>query len=220
MTLLNTPQIPDDRREFAELLVWVYCVEMNSGGVNIEKKIRRENRQKMILDMIAGAGVLTIAVLAPNALKGVGMLQKMFKRPRDPESTYRAFQRLKEKGYLQIKTIKGRTRIEITHKGRVHLAHLGGATAPKQKRWDGYWRMVAYDISEKRKTQRLLLQEALQNTGFYRLQNSVWVYPHACNELVVMLKTEFQLGKEVLYMVVKHLEGSKKLAEHFKIEKT
>jgi len=185
----------------------------------IEQKIKRANRQKAILEAISGVGVLSMAVFTPGALRGVAMLKRFMKNRNDPHNTYRTFQRLIEKGYISLQRGPKRTLVTLTEKGRTHLLHLGNLAARRPDRWDGYWRVVIYDIEEKKKYKRHLLQETLRNTGFYRLQDSVWVYPYPCDELVMLLKAEYQLGKEVLYMAVKHLENDGNLRKFFGVKK-
>ena len=51
--------------------------------------------------------------------------------------------------------------------------------------------------------------------GFVRLQDSVWVYPYDCEDLIVLLKADFKIGKDVLYMIVDEMEGDTHLRKEF-----
>lgn len=48
----------------------------------------------------------------------------------------------------------------------------------QRKRWDGVWRLVVFDIPEKRKTSRDMLRMKLKSLGFGMWQKSVYVTPH------------------------------------------
>lgn len=50
------------------------------------------------------------------------------------------------------------------------------------KKWDGIWRMVIFDIPEKRRQARNLLRRSLKNWGFTPWQQSVWVTKKNCTE--------------------------------------
>ena len=133
-----------------------------------------------------------------------------------------ALTRLSEKGLLtRIKTEKGNT-ISLTQKGE-HLARLlaqkNALHIRKPKRWDGKWRIVIFDLWERRRGARDHLRTMLQKNGFVKIQNSVWVYPYDCEELFVFLRTEFHLGKGMLYIVADEIEYDQKLQQHFGVHK-
>ena len=88
-------------------------------------------------------------------------------------------------------------------------------TAPK--RWDGKWRIVIFDIYEYRKGVRDKLRRTIAHLGFFRLQDSVWVYPYDCEDLVVLLKADFKIGKDILYIIAQKIENDTRLKKYFKI---
>ena len=55
--------------------------------------------------------------------------------------------------------------------------------------------------------------------GFVRLQDSVWVYPYDCEDLIVLLKADFKIGKDVLYMIVDELQGDWERRKEFGLAK-
>ena len=55
----------------------------------------------------------------------------------------------------------------------------------------------------------------MQETGFVRLQDSVWVFPYDCEDFVSLVKAELKIGSAILYMVVEHIENDKHLRAHF-----
>jgi len=108
----------------------------------------------------------------------------------------------------------GQEGVSLTPKGdRYVQRELIRSTAPKH--WDKKWRIVIFDIPEKRKAKRHILRDSLIKIGFIKLQQSVWIYPYDCEELVVLLKADFQLGKEALYLIVDTLENDSSLKMHF-----
>ena len=54
----------------------------------------------------------------------------------------------------------------------------------EEEKWDGKWRLVIWDIPEKRRKTRDLLRYQLKQLGFKRFQNSVWVSQKNCTELL------------------------------------
>ncbi len=83
--------------------------------------------------------------------------------------------------------------------------------------WDGLWRVVAFDIKEVRRGDRDLFRRELRNLDFYLLQQSVWVTPYPCEELIHLLKAEFGLQKQIVYMIVQVIEDDQELRKHFRL---
>ena len=48
------------------------------------------------------------------------------------------------------------------------------------EKWDGKWRLIIWDIPEKKKKVRDMLRFKLKYLGFTKLQNSVWVSKKNC----------------------------------------
>ncbi len=181
-------------------------------------RIRREgvDWKKIILDTLAVGGAMTLAVMAPNALRILPMLglsEKKFK----PSYVYRKVRELEQKGLVKFETKNGYKYANLTDKGEKLLeryrAHA--ADAASRKKWDGKWRVVIFDIKEYRRSDRDNLRYELYNFGFQKLQNSVWVSPYPCEEFILLLKADLKIGKSVLYMTVENMEGDAALKERF-----
>ena len=88
----------------------------------------------------------------------------------------------------------------------------------KQKRWDRKWRLIIYDIAERGKGKiRRQIFELFKIAGFYRLQNSIWVYPYDCEDVIGLLKTDFGVGKEILYIIADEIENDRYLRQYFEL---
>lgn len=172
---------------------------------------------KIVLVAIAAAGVLSMAVLAPNTLQILG---PFFKNKRYNPKYYvnKVIFQLENKGLIEFqKNKKGKKFIRLTEKGKQRLLkyQLQELTIPKPANWDRKWRVIIFDISEKKKHLRNILRKELINLGFIRLQDSVWVFPYECEEVIIMLKAHFCFGREVLYMTVDKIENDKWLKKDF-----
>ena len=87
----------------------------------------------------------------------------------------------------------------------------------KPKKWDNKWRMIIFDIPEKKKKIRARIWSLFRQAGFYRLQDSVWVYPYDCENIIGLLKTDFGVGKDILYVVADEIENDKYLRSHYNL---
>jgi len=183
----------------------------------LENKSRRRTRkgeiQKAILKTISAVGFLSIAVVAPNALKALTSFG-IITSSRTGEVIIRSRKRLVQSGLLEY-TPHGLLR--LTEKGKVKLRQLelSDYALRKPKRWDKKWRVLIFDIKEERRLTRAKIRHALSTMGFVRLQHSVWVYPYDCEDTITLLKADFKLGKDLLYLIVDTIENDKKLKQTF-----
>ena len=187
----------------------------------VETKARKKRRigyiQLGILSAIAIAGVALIAATAPNLPSGLAKLPSI-KRAQKRYQYRTAFGRLIAEGYITFEIRDGKKYARLTEAGKKTLAFEQAKINlknPKKRRWNGRWRVIIFDIPERRRRIRDQLRHIMQDTGFVRLQDSVWVYPYDCEDFMTLLKAELKIGAAVLYMVVEEIENDKHLRTHF-----
>ena len=178
------------------------------------RKTKRKNVRSLILGTIGIAGMLGVALVAPNVLGAMDRLGLMPSR-RQREIINRARDRLISQGLLRRED--GFLRLTPQGKTVIRSLEIREFQITQPKRWDGKWRVLIFDIPEYRKSLRDKIRRTLEAVGFVRLQDSVWVYPHDCEDLMALLKADFKIGKDMLYMVVEELEGDRHLKGHFGI---
>lgn len=180
----------------------------------IRAKIRRTKINKAIIASLASVGGLTIAVLAPNVLGALGKIT-----PQLRQGVKRSFSKLIQHGYVVLNQTSTGKRARLTQKGQKYAALLGeGKLKPKiPKYWDKKWRLLVFDIPEQRRKQRDQIRATLIDLGFYRLQDSVWVYPYDCEDLITLFKVDLKIGKNLLYIVADAIEYDLPVRSHFRL---
>jgi len=155
------------------------------------KKMRTEKRgaylpmRNLILRTLALGGVMSVALVAP---KTAMLLKHLDRGAAQRKNLYRrisqAITNLERAGMAQTSGERGKRRVTLTEKGRAALAMIYASEyrIPEPVFWDGKWRVVMFDIREKRRVVRSRLRALLSGAGFVRLQDSVWVHPYPCDE--------------------------------------
>ncbi len=87
----------------------------------------------------------------------------------------------------------------------------------KKEKWDGKWRMVAFDIPEKYKRGRNALRQKLKKIGFCQLQQSVFATPYRCEKEMKELIEYFEMEKYVRIALVEWLDNEKDFKKNFKL---
>ena len=188
---------------------------------DLERSARKERRlgafQKAMLYAVLGGVIIAIGAI-PDFSKIIKYYASAKKGARFNYQAKTALGRLSKLGLVTFEERDERHYARITERGKNILqletqkvAHM------KKKKWDRRWRVVIFDIPEKRRSVRVSLRRFMEEYGFVRLQNSVWIYPYDCEDLVALAKANLRIGADVLYMIVEKLEHDKHLREHFKL---
>ena len=183
------------------------------------KKLRRRKYlQNAASVTVALAGTLLVAAVAPNIMR---LLRYTGAMNRLRYKTKSALTRLIQKGDLEIIERYGKKYVRLTERGRrtLELEQEKTRLASGKKGWDGRYRLVMFDVPEKRKVIRERLRFEMREVGFLRVQDSAWVYPYDCEEFIALLKADLHIGKEVLYAVIEQIEYDRWIREHFKLPK-
>jgi DNA-binding transcriptional regulator PaaX len=180
------------------------------------KRTKRNQLRKIILETVKAAGFISMALVIPNVL-GAMYKMGMIASPRQKDVVNSASKRLVSAGLLEWCDSK----LRLTRKGEQTLRALTLSEYSQRlvRKWDEKWRVLIFDIPESRKGLRLKIRRTLHAIGFVRLQDSVWVYPYDCEDLIALLKADFHVGDDMLYMIVDMIERDSKLRSHFWIEK-
>ena len=110
--------------------------------------------------------------------------------------------------YSMTLTEKGRLRILTYHFEKMRI---------KGEKWDGKWRMVAFDIPEKLKSGRNALRNKIKELGFYEFQKSVWIYPYKCKDEIDFIIEHFGLRKYVRFGILESIDNEFHLKKIFKL---
>jgi DNA-binding transcriptional regulator PaaX len=180
-----------------------------------KKNQKRANLQKIVLQSIAAAGIISVALVAPNVIGAMGKLGILPKK-RQNEYISSSASKLTKRGLVKFEN----GYYQLTKEGKKILRYweLSDYKFKKPRRWDKNWRIIIYDVSEKKVKTRRKLSKLFKEIGFYRLQDSVWVYPYDCEDIIGLLKTDYGVGKEILYVIAKEIENDKYLREYFSLK--
>lgn len=205
-------------------------------GKNAGKKERTEKKSiikklpygliaRVVLGAVGAVGILSIALVAPNIFQAVYILKKrhgnggLHRRYQSLAYARKAVQRLVDKKMLVVFQKDGEMVMRLTDKGTRELLRYKLKEKSLEKwHWDKKWRLLIFDIEEKERLARDRLRLDMQAFGFVRLQDSAWVYPYECEQVVALLKAQYRFGKELLYIVAGEIENDEWLKKKFDLK--
>ena len=179
-----------------------------------KRRSRKKNLQHVILSTVATAGILGVGLLAPNVIGAMAKLG-LIPNKRQKEYVSSSASKMVRKGLIKF---NGKF-YELTMLGQERLRRweFNNFKLNKPKRWDKKWRVIIFDIPDKKRRVRDQIRTLFKAADFYLLQESVWVYPYDCEDIIALLKTDFGVGRNLLYLIVEELENDRYLREEFNL---
>lgn len=178
---------------------------------------------KCVLAAIAAGGIVAFFGLMPGLAEVlrpfVGRRRYCQNEEFYPKYARQIIKRLEKRGLVKILEKNRETMLRITKLGKKQLEQwqLGKLKIVKPKRWDGRWRIVIFDIPEKRRGVRDLIRDELRNLEFYYMQNSVWVYPYECEDVVLAIAKAYDLLPYIIYIEADYVGNDTRLRRNFRI---
>ena len=138
-------------------------------------------------------------------------------REKDKEHFSHEIYRLKRAGFIKKYFLGKEEMVELLAKGRKKINNylIQNLTISQPKKWDRKWRIVIYDITDAKKNEREYIRRKLEELGFLKIQESVWVYPFDCLREIRFLKGLFFLSPYVQYIVAEKIETEIDLIKKF-----
>lgn len=171
---------------------------------------------RCVIGVLGVVGVLTIVAVAPNSvqmLKMFGLKDKRYKT----KSVYSSLKRMQNQRLIEITEKGDQTIISITDKGKKKFLSYNIETmaifAPKK--WDGKWRIVGFDIPEKKKQAREALRNKMRELGFIALQKSLFVLPYDCKKEIEFIGEFFGVNKHIIYAEAGFINNQEYYKEQF-----
>lgn len=194
---------------------------LDQNVVNRIKSIISENKTaKTVLNatlaIMATGGIIALGVTAPNALFEINKLikSKRKKKAEKYREIWHRFYLLKKRGDLEFVKEEGGYmiyRFSENGKEKVRKFIINELELNTPKEWDKKWRLIIFDIPEKRKKERSAFRKKLQDMGFYQCQKSAWIHPFHCLEEVEFLKEVFNIKSFVKIFLVDEMTDGKTL---------
>lgn len=160
--------------------------------------MRLSQTQQKILLVLMGGAALSMSTSPTTSFRALRAMRKEWQSI-NQQSFNRSFRNLSKYQLVQERVnADGVVVFSLTEKGKrkAKFLHLFEQIAvfKRPKRWDKKWRIVFFDIPEKRRFFRGILRGYLRTIGFKKIQQSVFVFPFPCEvelkKLIAIYKAE------------------------------
>lgn len=180
--------------------------------------IQSETKQKILLLLFAGVA-LGLSRSPKNYFKILESVAKEWKeiKRRRLLDIIREFYNERIVDYREDKN--GIVEIVLTKEGKKKALkyQIDEIEIKKPDKWDGKWRIVIFDIPEKRKKAREALRLKLKDIGFKELQKSVFVLPYECEDEIDFIVEVFEIRPYVRFLRVESFTNEEQFKLKFKL---
>jgi len=138
-------------------------------------------------------------------------------RERDKRRFSQEMSRLAKAGFIK-KYFDGKEHwVELEPRGKVQIKRFltQDLEIASPSKWDRKWRLVIYDIANDKKDKRQIFKSKLEKLGFRKLQESVYVFPFDCLDMISLMKDMYYLSPHIQYIVADRIETETNLIKHF-----
>lgn len=87
----------------------------------------------------------------------------------------------------------------------------------KEKKWNGKWFLVFFDVPEIQRNKRDYLRRLLRKIGFYQYQKSVYLFPYECEDEIKLIKKIVEGAKYMKYIIAYRIEDEKQAKIFFNL---
>lgn len=188
---------------------------------NNKTKKKHSIAREILQGLGAGIGI-TIALSSPYGSRKIikSIKSEIFRNKKINEDYLKnQLYYLRKRKLISFVKNKDKTKIELTENGKKYILKYKYDEI-KIKRpvfWDNKWRIVIFDIPEKKRRARDAMRIKLKELGLVKFNDSVWVYPYECQREVYFVVEYWGIGQYVHYIKATSITNEKQLRRIFNI---
>jgi len=178
------------------------------------KKRTKIDTKKLLLWILISGGVITLSMLSPqlpsSLLKGYLRHRSRLKK---------RLQDLEKRGWIKVEQEEDCYIVKLVEKGKLKAIQyqIDDLKIQKPEKWDEKWRIVIFDIPNKKRIAREVLRNKLHKMNFYPLQESVFIHPYPCEKEIEVIKTAYEIWPYVNFITADKIDIEEKLKEKFEL---
>lgn len=197
---------------------------MNKSNKNKRLKFKSLKPKKKKIRIVLGENEKTVLLavgvsalfLGSLALPGLPVALQPIIKMRGNKGFFKLLKKLRDKNMIYL----GGDKVRLTSRGiRLYkIASIDQIKIAKPDKWDGLWRLISYDVPNKYNKSRDHFRLVLENLGFIRIQDSLWVYPYECKQELAVIANTLGLGPYVIMMITDKLPKESEWLREFDLE--
>jgi phenylacetic acid degradation operon negative regulatory protein len=117
--------------------------------------------------------------------------------------------RVTQQGWLETRRKGDKSTYALTERGRRRMEEAAERIYKfKREQWDGKWRLIVYNIPEKKRELRAQVRQELKWLGWGSLSNSLWITPNNIVEITKEHLRPYRINRHIEIFEADHLAFS------------
>ena len=169
---------------------------------------KESNSGKIVRALGMGIGITVALSNRRTSYKITKLLIKeIFGLNKKPKNISSYFSKLRKHKLIEFEEQGNYTKIVLTESGRDIFLRFDyeNLKINKPKIWDRNFRVIVFDIPEKKKVARDSLREKLKELGCVKFNDSVWIYPYPCQKEIDFIANYWGVGKYVHFILAQDI---------------
>ncbi len=158
----------------------------------------------LLLKALTAGGVLSAGLIAPNSAQLLAKItQPILDRDLDQKELQKLLKYMERTKLVELSVRDNNIHAQLTTKAERRLRdfEIDEIAIDSPKTWDKKWRILIYDIPHDKRDSRYYLLEQLHRLGFYKLQDSTWVYPFPCSQEILEILERLEIDQYTTFIV-------------------
>ena len=175
-------------------------------------------KQKTLLLLLAGV-TISLSRSSRDQWRIIRNLPKIWKAI-DRAVLYRIMREFYRDRLVDVRYGRGEEMtMVLTERGRKRALRykISELSIPTPLRWDKKWRIIIFDIPEKRKGAREVFRQKIAELGFVQFQKSAGLFPYPCRDILGFITEVFELRPFVQYIEASYVSNDAKMRLYFKL---
>lgn len=175
--------------------------------------------QKKILLLLFGGLALGLSRSPRGYYRILHEVEKEW-RAIDKDALMRSIWRLYDSRLIEEKeNVDGSITMVLSEKGKKKALTYNTEKIyiKKPEKWDGRWRVIAFDIPERQGKARRAFSFHMKRIGCKEFQKSIFIHPYHCDDEIDFLIELYQLRPYVRKMVVETFDNELHFKKKFKL---
>lgn len=130
---------------------------------------------------------------------------------------------LEKQGILYLEEKNNQITVYLENKGERKVAKYSLKLLldfkKKNKTWNGKWFLIFFDVPEAQRNKRDYLRKFITDLGFYRYQQSVYLFPYECEKEITYIKKIVEGAKYISYVIADKIENEDEAKQYFNLQK-
>ena len=180
---------------------------------------RRSALQKKVLLLLYGGIALGLTRNPNQYFRVVREVAKEWGKI-DRISLNRAIQTLYNSKLVATKDNDDGTTTLVLSKNGEHLAltyNIDNMEIKPQSKWDGRWRIVMFDVPERKRHTRNAIRSHFKNMGFYEFQKSVFVHPFPCTKEIDYIIEFYNMRRHIRFTTAIEIDNAIEIKRRFNL---